>query len=74
MTTTPRLLSDRDEWSVQDHIDYARTGELPVNPEWIKQKAQALEDAGLETDDDTPTAIDEMSPAQHDARKYGDRR
>jgi hypothetical protein len=74
MTTTPRLLSDRDEWTVQDHIDYARTGELPVNPAWIKQKAQALEEAGLESDADTPAEIDEMSAAQHDTRKYGDRR
>jgi hypothetical protein len=73
MTTIPRHLTDREEWTVQDHIDYARTGELPVNPEWIKAKAAALEDAGLESDDDGPKALDDQSVAEHVERKYGDR-
>ncbi len=69
--TIPRHLTDRNEWSVDDHINYARTGELPPNPEWIKAKAAALEDAGLEADADQPKALEEMSPRDHELRKYG---
>lgn len=58
---------------MQDFADYNRTGELPINPEWVKAKAAALEDAGLESDSDEPKALEEMTSADHERRKYGDR-
>ena len=69
--TISKYLHDREEWTPADFDLYQRTGELPFNPVWIRRKAEALEDAGLEVDDDKPKEVDEMSPADHAARKYG---
>lgn len=64
----PKHLTDRNDWTVEQTIEYARTGELPVNPEWTSRRNEALTDAGLEVDDDTPTPIEEMSVSEHAQR------
>lgn len=60
----PKHLKDRDDWSVEQTIAFARTGELPLNPEYVKRRNQALEDAGLEPDQDESTPIEAMTVEQ----------
>jgi hypothetical protein len=52
----PKYLTDRNLWEVENFIDHARTGELPINPEWQNRHDEALADAGIELDDSTETA------------------
>ncbi|MBN9623200.1 MAG: hypothetical protein J0H06_09630 [Actinobacteria bacterium] len=65
MSKIPKYLTDRNEWEVQDFINHARTGELPVNPTWTAARDEALEDAGIDLDDDGPVPVEEMSVQQH---------
>jgi hypothetical protein len=74
MPTISKYLHDREEWSAADFDHYQRTGELPLDPVWVKRKAEALEDAGLAPDDDVPKSLEEMTSADHERRKYCDRR
>lgn len=72
----PKHLTDREQWSPDDFFNFAKTGDLPVNPEWVERRSEALADAGLEVDQIdgvAPTDIEEMSPGDHAARKYGRR-
>jgi hypothetical protein len=64
---------DREEWTVDDHIAYARTGTAPINPEWQSRRNEALEDAGLELEDDGPKSMEDASVREHEVRKYGER-
>lgn len=70
----PKHLTDREQWSPRDFFHFAESGELPVNPEWVERRGEALADAGLEVDQVdgvTPADLEEMSPADHAKRKYG---
>lgn len=73
----PKHVTDRDEWSPDDFFNYAKTGQLPVNPAWRKARDQALEDAGLEVDDVDGAALaddlEAMTIEQHALRKHGPR-
>lgn len=66
MPDIPKHLDDRNDWSVEDHISYARTGDLPVNPAYKLARNKALEDAGLDPDQDIgETAVEDMTTEQH---------
>ena len=74
MTTKPieRYESDRSNWSAADHFAHQRTGNLPERPEYLAARAEALQDAGLETEDDrAPVEVADMDPAQHLRRIQG---
>lgn len=62
----PKHLTDRTVWEVQDHIEYARTGEMPVNPEWRRRRDEALADADIEQDrDESEIPLEELDVAGH---------
>lgn len=62
----PKHLEDRNDWSVEDHISYAKTGELPINPEWERRRREAMEDAGVEIEvDRSEKPIDEWTVQDH---------
>ena len=56
MSDKPKRFKDREDWTVDDIVRNQRTGELPENPEWRQARADALERAGLLTDDDRAAA------------------
>jgi hypothetical protein len=68
----PKRITNRDEWEPQHFLDFARTGEEPLNPEWIERRNEVLAEAGLEPEQTGPTAIEDMTPAQHEARRRGE--
>lgn len=65
----PKHLSDREQWSPDDFFQFAKTGEEPINPEYTKRRNEVLVEAGLEPEAMEPTPIEDMTPAQHEARK-----
>jgi hypothetical protein len=56
---------EQSEWSAHEWFTFNRDGTRPESDEYREAKRTALEDAGLESDDDTATPVDEMSVEQH---------
>jgi hypothetical protein len=48
----PRYLEDKDQWSPDDFWTYAKHGTKPKNPEYEQFRREALQEAGLDPDDD----------------------
>lgn len=68
----PKYITDRDEWTPQNFFDYAATGVEPINPEYTKRRNEVLVEAGLEPESTEPVAIEDMTPAEHEARRRGE--
>lgn len=68
----PKHIESREQWEVEDHISFARTGEMPVNPAYVKARNEALEAAGLEPDMPEQKEPDEMTVEEHFQRQRSD--
>lgn len=69
----PKQIADRTQWTVEQTVEYARTGQLPANPEYVRTRNQALAAAGLEPDQTEPVPIEEMTIEEH-AERLGRKR
>lgn len=66
----PEKKKSREDWTVEETIQYARSGEWPVSDEYAKARNKALEAAGLEPD--MPVAdkpVEDLSVSEHIARQ-----
>lgn len=69
--TPPERFKPMENWTPDEHLEYRRTGQEPESDEYRAHRHKVLTDAGLESDDPGPKELDELSPSEHAARKYG---
>jgi hypothetical protein len=70
--TPPERFKPLESWTPDEHLEHRRTGQQPENPDYTERRRQVLADAGLEpADPDEPKPLEDLSPAEHDRRKYG---
>jgi hypothetical protein len=50
----PRL-KDPAHYTPADYLQIQRTGEKPLNPDWLAKRAELLEDADLESEETSGT-------------------
>jgi hypothetical protein len=75
MSEEIRHFKSDEEMTTGDWVEHARTGRRPERAEWRAARREALEDAGLEPDDDDPSQdAEEWSVEDHAARKYPNER
>ena len=70
--STPERYKPREEWTVDEILAHARTGAKPESTEYRQGRAEALSAAGYEPEGEESKELEEMTPADHDRRKYGD--
>lgn len=58
--TTERF-KPRGSWTTAEHVRYQQTGEWPLDPDYVKLRQRALENAGLEPEPAPEKAVADMS-------------
>jgi hypothetical protein len=71
MTEPPRRFKELEELSPDEHAERRRTGRTEFETEeYIEGRQKVLAESGY-ADADAPKTIDEMTPADHAARRFG---
>jgi hypothetical protein len=73
MSDEIRRFKSDEEMQTEDWIGFHETGERPDRSEYREARRQALERAGLETDDPPDPTLEEMSVDDHLTRQERNR-